>query len=317
MSHTTQSQARKWSYQLVPPTTFDLDAVHVPDYFALKLSWMRLLGGLLLIGFAPVIALCVVLVRLTSAGPGILRQTRVGKDGKLFKIYKIRTMYSDAEVQCGPVLCRPKDSRVTPVGKVLRFLHLDELPQLMNVVRGEMCLVGPRPERPEIIDRNNLDENVPGFTLRTLVLPGVTGLAQINLPADQTAACVVPKVKLDLHYISTANAALDLRILACTALRMLGVRHGHAVKLFRLARTVSREGVLPPTKNGQSSADSYVHPAQNPVKSPASSLVYATVNGHVNGAMNGSAMQEEYFREDSPEEPEGALSRSRVPQKPR
>jgi hypothetical protein len=119
----------------------------------------------------------------------------------------------------------------------LRFLHLDELPQLINVVRGEMCLVGPRPERPEIIIRHGLNEIVPDFIQRTKVLPGVTGLAQINLPADLSAECVIPKVELDLEYIRSANAGLDLRILLCTAMRMVGIRHGRAVRLLRLNRT--------------------------------------------------------------------------------
>ena len=145
-------------------------------------------------------------------------------------------MYADAEKISGPTLSQPGDSRITPVGRLFRVVHLDELPQLVNVVRGEMCLVGPRPERPEIIAKNRLAEIVPGFMDRTKVLPGVTGLAQINLPADLTPECVVPKVKLDLEYIETASAGLDLRIMLCTATRMLGIRHGRAVRFFRLER---------------------------------------------------------------------------------
>jgi lipopolysaccharide/colanic/teichoic acid biosynthesis glycosyltransferase len=210
--------------------------VVVPEYFARKAIWMRLVAGLLLVAFSPIILLCMLLVRLTSPGPALFRQTRLGKNGKQFGIFKIRTMYCDAEDLSGPVLCRPGDSRITPIGRLMRFLHLDELPQLINVVRGEMCLVGPRPERPAIIASHRLNEIVPGFAERTKVLPGVTGLAQINLPADQTAACFIPKVQLDLEYIATSSANLDLRILLCTAMRMLGVRHGRAVRLFGLIR---------------------------------------------------------------------------------
>lgn len=200
---------------------------------------MRLLGGLLLVGFTPLILVCVLLVKLTSRGPALYRQTRLGKDGRPFEILKIRTMTCDAETESGAVLCKVGDSRITPLGRVLRFLHLDELPQLVNVMRGEMCLVGPRPERPEIIAKHRLDEYVPGFCERMHVLPGVTGLAQINLPADVSADCVIPKVALDREYVATASAVLDLRIMACTAFRMLGVRHGRAVRLFGVRRQVT------------------------------------------------------------------------------
>lgn len=215
-----------------------ITVVEVPEYFQRKTAVMRLLGILLLIVFLPLMLVCLALVRLTSRGPAIYHQMRYGKDQRPFKLYKIRTMYAGCENVSGPMLCQPGDSRVTPVGRVLRFLHLDELPQLINVARGEMCLVGPRPERPEIIERHKLKEVVPGFEERTKVLPGVTGLAQINLPADLTAESVIPKVQLDLGYIETATAALDFRILLCTALRMSGVRHGRAVRLLGLERNV-------------------------------------------------------------------------------
>jgi len=208
-------------------------------YSERKAPWMRLLGGMLLVGFAPLILICALFVKLTSRGPAFYRQKRLGKDGRPFEILKIRTMSCDAEAQSGAVLCTAGDARVTSVGRVLRFLHLDELPQLVNVMRGEMCLVGPRPERPEIIAKHRLDEYVPGFAERMQVLPGVTGLAQINLPADVSADCVIPKVALDREYVATASVALDLRILACTALRMLGVRHGRAVHLFGVGRRVT------------------------------------------------------------------------------
>jgi lipopolysaccharide/colanic/teichoic acid biosynthesis glycosyltransferase len=211
--------------------------LEVPKYFSRKMVFMRILAGLLLICCGPIMLLAMLLVRVTSPGPALFRQTRLGKGGRPFDVLKIRTMYRDAETLSGPVLCQPGDSRVTPVGRLLRFLHLDELPQLINVVRGEMCLVGPRPERPEIISRHRLKELVPGFAERIAVLPGVTGLAQINLPADQTADCVIPKVKLDIEYISTANVSLDLRILLCTAMRMIGIRHGRAVRLLGLNRS--------------------------------------------------------------------------------
>jgi lipopolysaccharide/colanic/teichoic acid biosynthesis glycosyltransferase len=174
----------------------------------------------------PVIAVLMVLVRLTSPGSALYRQVRVGKDGAEFWIYKIRTMYANAEAVGGAQWARPNDSRITPIGRALRFLHLDELPQLINVVRGEMSLIGPRPERPEIIA--DLVISVPEYKERLKVLPGITGLAQINLPADESVDEVPKKVALDCEYIERGNAYLDLRILICTALRMLGIRHGRA-----------------------------------------------------------------------------------------
>jgi lipopolysaccharide/colanic/teichoic acid biosynthesis glycosyltransferase len=211
----------------------------VPTYFSRKVFWVRLLATVFLVICSPIMLLAMLLVFLTSPGPVLFRQSRVGKGGKVFDVLKIRTMHRDAETLCGPVLCKPGDSRITPVGRFLRLLHLDELPQLINVIRGEMCLIGPRPERPEIIIRHRLKETVPGFVERTKVLPGVTGLAQINLPPDQSAECVIPKVKLDLEYIESATASLDLRILLCTAMRMIGIRHGRAVRLFGLDRSVA------------------------------------------------------------------------------
>jgi len=207
-----------------------------PAYFERKRTCTRLLGCILLAALSPLIILLCALVKLTSSGPALFRQVRVGKDGRPFTLLKLRTMYDDAELVSGPTWCSPGDSRITPLGKSLRLLHLDELPQLINVVRGEMDLVGPRPERPEIIAREGLAELIPTYNDRHVVLPGVTGLAQINLPPDQTVDCVHRKVALDIEYINTASLGLDLRILTCTALRMLGIRHGIAVRYLRLGR---------------------------------------------------------------------------------
>jgi lipopolysaccharide/colanic/teichoic acid biosynthesis glycosyltransferase len=209
----------------------------LPKYFAVKAWPARCLGLLLLVLASPLILLLVVIVRLTSPGPGIFRQTRTGKDGREFQMYKIRTMYVDAETVSGPTWCKPGDSRITPLGRVLRLLHLDELPQLLNIVQGEMDLVGPRPERPSFVDL--LEREIPNYRDRLQVLPGVTGLAQVNLPPDETVNCVRKKLLLDCDYIQSASISLDLRILVCTSLRMLGIRHGRAVRMFRLERQVT------------------------------------------------------------------------------
>jgi hypothetical protein len=147
-------------------------------------------------------------------------------------------MYSNAESVSGPVWCTGSDSRITPIGKILRFLHLDELPQLINIVRGEMDLIGPRPERPSFVKW--LAEEIPGYRERLWVLPGVTGLAQINLPPDKSIDCVRRKLAIDCHYLKVATLGLDLRILACTFLRMIGIRHGRAARWLGVMYDVER-----------------------------------------------------------------------------
>lgn len=210
-------------------------SLDVPAYFNRKRVVVRVLGGVFLVVALPVIAVLSILIRATSKGPAFFKQRRIGLNGEEFDIIKLRTMRIDAE-SAGPQWSVPGDQRVTKVGRVLRLLHLDELPQLINVMRGEMDLIGPRPERPEIIESAKLAEAVDGYHARHLILPGVTGLAQINLPPDQTIDCVHRKVELDIEYIRTASLALDLRILACTLLRMFGIRHGVAVRFFGLGR---------------------------------------------------------------------------------
>jgi lipopolysaccharide/colanic/teichoic acid biosynthesis glycosyltransferase len=200
------------------------------------------LGLVLLVLASPLIAVLVVLIRLTSKGPGIYSQVRVGLDGRRFTMYKLRSMRSDAETRTGPVWAVPgEDPRVTPLGYWLRKLHLDELPQLWNLVHGEMSLIGPRPERPEFVAV--LARKIPGYVDRLQVLPGITGLAQINLPADTDLDSVRAKLALDLEYIETAGVGLDVRIALCTLLRLVGLRGGCSVSLLGLKRTVH----LPPT----------------------------------------------------------------------
>ncbi len=216
------------------------DAVRVPRpptpgrYFRWKGALGRLVAAVLLVPGLVIIGLLVLLVRLTSRGPGIYRQTRVGKDGRTFLMYKIRTMRHDAETNSGPVWTQAGDPRTTPVGRVLRRLHLDELPQLFNVLKGEMCLVGPRPERPEFV--RVLAEVIPGYTNRLVVLPGITGLAQINLPPDSDLNSVRCKVMLDCEYIAQAGLWLDVRVFLHTALRIPKVPEGWLLVLFGLGQ---------------------------------------------------------------------------------
>jgi lipopolysaccharide/colanic/teichoic acid biosynthesis glycosyltransferase len=174
----------------------------------------------LLLLSAPMILVALVLVKLSSRGPSIYTQKRLGLGGRVFTIYKIRTMYLDSE-RDGPTWAVPGDPRVTPVGRVLRACHLDELPQLINVLSGEMSLVGPRPERPELVAK--LERGLPGYHLRLAVRPGVTGLAQVQQPADTDLASVRRKLKYDLCYVERMGPWLDARLIAGTALKCLGV----------------------------------------------------------------------------------------------
>jgi lipopolysaccharide/colanic/teichoic acid biosynthesis glycosyltransferase len=188
-------------------------------------TWKRalelLLALALLFPAMPVIVLLMVLVRLTSRGPALYKQVRVGLDGGLFVIYKIRTMIDKIEKQTGPRWSTRDDPRVTPIGDFLRRTHLDELPQLWNILRGEMSLVGPRPERPEFVAQ--LERVYPRYRERLLVRPGLAGLAQSRLPPDTEVEGVKHKLAFDLYYMQHLSLSLDLRILACTGLFLLGI----------------------------------------------------------------------------------------------
>ena len=197
------------------------------------------LAALLLIPALPIIGLLVVLVRLTSGGPGIYRQLRVGQGGREFWLYKIRTMVQHAEAVCGPVWTQTCDPRVTGLGRLLRKLHLDEFPQLFNVLRGEMALVGPRPERPEFVAI--LSYQIEGYVARLAVKPGITGLAQINLPPDSDLESVRRKLVLDVEYIAKADPLLDLRLMLCTAARLFGLPGELSMQSFRVKRHIRPE----------------------------------------------------------------------------
>lgn len=211
-------------------------SINVADYFEWKGQTGRFIAFALLILFSPLILLLMVAVKLTSRGPAIYKQSRLGLNGQPFNILKLRTMTVDAEQKTGAVWATPDDPRVTWLGYYLRKFHLDELPQLVNVVRGDMALVGPRPERQVFVDQ--LKEEIPGYLQRLKVRPGVTGLAQINLPPDMEVECVQKKVALDLEYIETASTSLDLRILACTCLRLFGISGYKAARLCGVGRIV-------------------------------------------------------------------------------
>jgi lipopolysaccharide/colanic/teichoic acid biosynthesis glycosyltransferase len=212
-----------------------LESLEVPAYHDLKRFWEIPVALVLAVPALLMTAILVVLVRLTSKGPGIYAQERSGRHGKSFKMYKLRSMYEDAEARGAQWCAGENDPRVTPVGRWLRKLHLDELPQIVNVLRGDMSFCGPRPERPEFIEK--LVESVPYYRSRLTVRPGITGFAQINLPADSGVASVLKKQALDLDYVVEASIWADLKMIGCTALRLIGVPGASATKIAGLTMT--------------------------------------------------------------------------------
>jgi lipopolysaccharide/colanic/teichoic acid biosynthesis glycosyltransferase len=162
----------------------------------------------------PILIFAAILIKLNSRGPVIYKQNRVGKKGEIFKIYKLRTMRIDAEEKTGAVWAREKDSRITSVGRVLRKTHIDEIPQLFNVLKGQMSIVGPRPERPEMV--RDLKELICDYEKRLQINPGITGLAQVWHKYDETIQDVKKKIKYDLLYIRKMCLLVDLRIMAQT-----------------------------------------------------------------------------------------------------
>jgi exopolysaccharide biosynthesis polyprenyl glycosylphosphotransferase len=167
----------------------------------------------------PVMAIVALAIKVTSQGPVFYRQRRVGMNGRIFTLYKFRSMYRNAEAATGAVWAKKNDPRITPVGRFLRKLRLDELPQFWNVVKGDMSIVGPRPERPEFVEM--LAERVPYYRQRHAVKPGITGWAQINHKYGDTDGDAVVKLEYDLYYIKHIAPALDLFIVFHTLKVML------------------------------------------------------------------------------------------------
>jgi len=215
-----------------PPMAGVVDLLNANRYLSYKPGLDFILAVLLFILTLPLMLLAMALVKLTSRGPAIYRQTRVGRHSRHFTIYKIRSMVRDSERLTGAQWATPRDPRVTPVGAILRVTHIDELPQLWNVLRGEMSLVGPRPERPEFV--GPFEQAVPHYGDRHLVLPGVTGLAQVQLPPDFDLHSVRRKLACDLYYVQRANLWLDLRIILGTAAGVVGIPFNLTGKFLRI-----------------------------------------------------------------------------------
>jgi lipopolysaccharide/colanic/teichoic acid biosynthesis glycosyltransferase len=224
----TESPTGSWEHDCVPPVgQWQHPVKSVCEFVFILFVFVATL---------PLVTLAYLMVRLTSRGPGLYTQTRVGMNGRTFLIYKLRTMYEDCERWSGPKWSEPDDPRVTTFGRFLRRSHLDELPQLWNVLRGDMTLVGPRPERPEIVAR--LETEIPRYRERESICPGVTGLAQIQLPPDTDLESVRRKLAFDLYYIRGAGSWLDLRILLATVLKVAGVPNIRYCRWLRIPTTV-------------------------------------------------------------------------------
>ena len=170
---------------------------------------LDIVGSLIILVLAlPAMIVAGVLIKITSAGPVLYKQERVGQGGRLFTLYKFRTMIDNAEKQVGPVWASPDDDRVTPVGRILRRMRLDELPQLLNILWGDMSLVGPRPERPFFVERHKALQGA-----RLAVKPGLTGLAQVRSYYNLKPA---HKVRYDYLYIQNRSLFLNISILLQT-----------------------------------------------------------------------------------------------------
>jgi exopolysaccharide biosynthesis polyprenyl glycosylphosphotransferase len=159
---------------------------------------------------APVLAVLAIAIRATSPGAALFRQMRVGLGGEVFTVYKLRSMCIDAEADTGAVWAQPGDARITPLGRFMRRTRLDELPQLWNVLRGSMSLVGPRPERPEFV--RELAERIPFYGQRHTVKPGLTGWAQVRYTYGASVEDALEKLQYDLYYIKNLSVSFDLFI---------------------------------------------------------------------------------------------------------
>jgi sugar transferase (PEP-CTERM system associated) len=176
-------------------------------------------SAILLVLAAPVMLLSALAIKLDSPGPVLYRQERVGLNGRRFSIAKFRSMREDAEKEGRPRWATANDDRVTRVGRLIRLLRIDELPQIFNVLRGDMSLVGPRPERPFFVDQ--LQQQVPYFAVRHSVKPGVTGWAQVRYPYGSSVEDAIQKLQYDLYYVKNHSLFLDIVILFETVVVVL------------------------------------------------------------------------------------------------
>jgi sugar transferase (PEP-CTERM system associated) len=204
---------------------FSSDFRHTPLLHATKRAGDIVGAAVLLTIAAPLMLLVAAAVKLTSKGPLLYHQTRVGRHGRPFTVHKFRTMRPDAEATSGAVWAVPNDTRVTPIGRFLRRTRLDELPQFWNILIGDMSLVGPRPERPEFVEQ--LTREIPFYGERHIVKPGLTGWAQVRYTYGASVEDALEKLQYDLFYLKNMSPALDLLILFDTVKTVI-LRRGAA-----------------------------------------------------------------------------------------
>jgi lipopolysaccharide/colanic/teichoic acid biosynthesis glycosyltransferase len=194
--------------------------VRLPKPYLLAKRAMDIAVGTIgLAMLSPLFLVVMIMIKIDSRGPVFFSQDRVGKGSKLFKMYKFRTMVTDAEDKTGPVWAVENDPRLTFIGRILRNSKIDEFPQFVNLVKGDMTMVGPRPERPFFVDY--FSKKIPGYVRRLEVTPGITGLAQLRNGYDRDAMDVFRKLRFDITYVKKMKLGLDLRLLWDTFLAML------------------------------------------------------------------------------------------------
>jgi exopolysaccharide biosynthesis polyprenyl glycosylphosphotransferase len=199
---------------------------HMPAWEAqIKRLMDIVVSALVLIFSAPIYLAVAIVIRATSEGPAVYRQVRVGRNGKTYTMLKFRSMYIDAEKRSGPQWATKNDPRITPVGRFIRKTRLDEIPQFFNVLKGEMSLVGPRPERPFFVEQ--LKKEIPWYVRRIKMKPGITGWAQVKHKYDETIEDVKQKVLYDLYYFENMSLALDIKIMLRTILVVFTGKGAH------------------------------------------------------------------------------------------
>ena len=194
---------------LYPSWLIFSDGFHARQYLHRAVS--ALASVVLLTLSLPLLPFVVLSIKAFSPGPVLYRQKRVGRNGAIFTCFKFRTMHKDAEADTGPTWARDDDPRITRIGRILRMTRIDELPQLWNVLRGDMAFVGPRPERPEFVEM--LNREIPYYHLRHTVPPGITGWAQIRYQYGNSVEDAKEKLQYDLYYVKHRSLALDLLIM--------------------------------------------------------------------------------------------------------
>ena len=182
--------------------------------FKFKRIFDILFSLFILIFFLPLWILVFILIKVESPGPAIYKQKRIGKNRKEFNLYKFRSMIDNVEKYTGPVWAIENDLRITRIGSIIRKFGIDEIPQLINVLKGNMSIIGPRPERPYFAEK--LEKIIPFYFQRYRILPGITGLAQIKHKYDSNIEGVIKKLEYDFHYIKNISLKLELYILITT-----------------------------------------------------------------------------------------------------